>query len=238
MRLKPTKPTKLEGDNVMGDSYEHPSYGMIRYGRISGHATLVGSDLKHQHFMGIEISTAVKNRNLSEDVFYSRSPILKINMSEHQWASFIASPNTGGVACTIDRRPDPEAKMIGIAPPEEDNKHDLALEELKESTANITEGMRRALHSLEKMLEGKTISKVKLREHVAKLDRLVGSISSGLPFHVSQHKEMMEKNVQSAKSEVEGYVTGMVTRMGMESLKDVAPKFIESKKEEDQKNEI
>jgi hypothetical protein len=46
-----------------------------------------------------------------------------------------------------------------------------------------------------------------------------------MPFHVDQHKELMEKNVAAAKSDVEGYVTDTIYRLGLEKLKEMAPQL-------------
>src|ERR1700722_20214775 len=99
---------------------------MIRYGRVSGHTNLVGSELVHNHFIHVELKEARRRRSLHEDRFYSGKMIAEIYLREQQLAIFIASGNTEGVPCTIRRRSDVGGKLVDVEDIEEENKHALA----------------------------------------------------------------------------------------------------------------
>jgi hypothetical protein len=222
---KPMKPILTKTDHVLGDTYEHPAFGMISYGRVSGQSKLVGSELSHSHYMRLTISEAKQYRNLHEDRFHEHKEIVKINLTEQQWATFISSPNTSGVPCTIRYRPDSSAKLTEMPPVEEENKHELAKKELVEYGDELTNKLQQQVEKLRELLAGGPIKKSDLNVAVKELDQIVTGIKHNMPFHVEQHKEMMEKNVSSAKSDIEGYLTDTIYRFGLEKLKEIAPQL-------------
>ena len=77
---------------------------MISVHRTNSTGThLVGSDIEHQQFITLKISTANYERTLKNDWFFPDRNLIEISMSLSQWAEFISSPNTSGVPCTLER---------------------------------------------------------------------------------------------------------------------------------------
>ncbi len=226
--MREEEPTLASSDNLMGDRFEHPAYGQIRCGRRQGHARLVGSELVHQHYVTLEICRAHKYRSLHEDRFMGGvTPLVEVNLSEHQWASFVASMNMGsGVPCTITYGPPDGAKgeqKPGIVEP---NKHDLAKRELSEYAKETRRVIRDGLGKLEQLISAPgSISKTVIRDAVRSLKIDLENFSSNICFHVEQHQEMMEKNVHAAKSDVEGYITATAATLGLEVLRKMAPQL-------------
>lgn len=228
------RPTKNKGNKYTNDDvYKHPAYGMVSCGRISGDVKLVGSELKHQHYISLKIQTAERHRSLGRNWFFGRRVVTEILLSEHQWATFVASMNMGeGVPCTFRLRPEESYKLIDVPTLQEDSNHDVMNRELEEAGAEIIQNLKGLTRELQDMGENTgAIKKTKFKEIVRKMGHAVDKVCSTLPFYVSQHKEAMEKNVEAAKSDVEGYVTDMVTKLGIEQLSDIAPK-LEYKEEE------
>lgn len=213
-------------DSVMGKEYEHPAFGMISVSRqTGGERTLFGSELKHNHSICIRIHEASTMRGLARDWNHARESIVELVMSEHQWASFVSSMNQGnGVPCTFTMKPKKYERMMvpSIIP---ENKHELHLEELSGAGDRLAKRLDGIVGKMKEMSEGKTIKKTEFAELMKSIEMATGAIKSGLSFHVDQHKEVMEKNVEAAKSDLEGYVTGMVSRLGLDALKDMAPQL-------------
>lgn len=218
------QPKLLKSDSNSGEQYSHPAYGMVSYFRSQGMTNLVGSEINHQNYVTLKIHSATKYRNLANDRFHSEKQIIEIAMSEQQWASFIASPNTSGVPCTLTRRPDPQSPLFSVPEIDEPNKHDLAQDELKIAAEKITKSMQKNLAELDEIVSSKeAISKVRVRELAKRLTHDVMCINSNLPFHVDMHKEMMEHNVQAAKTDIEGYLNNKIQSLGLKELEKVAP---------------
>jgi len=213
---------------VLGDEYDHPAYGTIRCSRVSGQSRLFGSELVHQHFVQVTISRARKYRSLNEDRIHGNGRlVIEINMSEHQWASFVASMNLGsGVPCTIDSGPPdgtPIEQKPGLIEP---NKHDLAKQELADYCKDIDKEVHQRLRELQELAAAPgSISKPALRELVRSLGISLSNFSGNLNFHVEQHTEMMEKNVEAAKSDVEGYIAATAAALGLKELRKMAPRL-------------
>lgn len=216
------KPILIKTDPVSGTQYEHPAYGMISYGRVNGRTKLVGSELQHQNFIHLEIETAKKWRNHHSDKFYADKTVVEIYLTEQQWATFISSPNTSGVPCTFRRKP-ASNEFIQIPSLEEEDKHELAKQELKEYAKEISKDLVDEVIKLKKLLTNPTVKKTELAAIVKALDLAVQGINSNMPFHVDQHKEFMEENLSSAKSEIEGYINNKIYSLGLSELQKVAP---------------
>lgn len=217
----------LVRSDQMGDEYDHPAYGTIRCGRVSGHTRLFGSELVHQHYVSVQICRATKTRSLHDDRIFGHRPFVEINMSEHQWASFVSSMNMGsGVPCTITDGP-PDGTQIEAKPGLiEPNKHDLAKKELSEYGKEINRKCKVAIEKLEALVSAPgSPNKTVLRELIRDLGINLGNLGGNMSFHVEQHQEMMEKNVQAAKSDVEGYLAGMATTLGLDVMRKMAPQL-------------
>lgn len=218
-----------------GTDYEHPSYVMLGASRVTGKMRLVGSDLVHHHFISVRLVRATKTRSLSTDWWHGEiSPIVEVYMSEAQWASFVSSMNIGsGVPCTLHRGPQAGATIVDYPPVKEKSRHELAKDELGRQAGVVSAELKAAIKALEQMVAEGNNSKKDLRERVANLKQACQHIDSNLTFQVEQHTEMMEKNVASAKAEVEGYIVGMAQAIGIESLRQQSPTLELEGKEDD-----
>lgn len=230
-RPKAEAPKIIEKDDAMGTKFAHPAYGMISCSRRQGgDQTLFGSELKHNHSIAINIMTATQNRECSTDWNFGRDQVVEVMLSEHQWSQFVSSMNTTGVPCTFRHKPKyPDVEWA----PEilSDSKHEILTNELEDEGRRLTAGMEKIRQKMVAMEEGKTIKKTEFRELSKQLDRAISGVIRGMKFRVDQHKEVMEKNVHAAKSDVEGYVGDMVMKLGIESLKDIVPQLEDKTKD-------
>lgn len=225
-RRNETYPTKVgEEHHALGQQFKHEAYGMIGASRVSGKTKLVGSELEHNHYIVVRVARTSKYRCHHQDRFFgSNQGMIELAMSEQQWATFVSSMNVGeGVPCTLERGPDENAKYKDYDRLAEESNHELAQQELRDYAAKITKELADSIIGLEKMIKDNTLSKPVVRERINELKMVMQGIRSNLPFHVEMHKEMMEKNVQAAKSDVEGYILNKVTALGLEALRKDAP---------------
>ncbi len=66
------------------------------------------------------------------------------------------------------------------------------------------------------------------------VDHLAMQMESNMPFIESSFKKSMEKTVSQGKAEIEAYIQGKVTALGLKALEDFeAPELIEQKAKED-----
>lgn len=182
----------------------HPAYGQIRASRVSGQASLYGSDFSHQHYMMIEISESELHRDLSEDRYFGGRVIVGASLSEAQWATFVSSPNAGpGVPCTLEHI---QGKRIPLIKRQVDRR-----------TQFEGEAIDRLNHALEKLaaLRERLALGKGGKDMLAMLDKAVQEITSNLGFVAKQFGEHMEATIEQAKIEVNAYVQGAVTRAGL-----------------------
>lgn len=218
-------------DDVHGEKFTHPAFGMISHSRVSGgNQTLAGSDLRHNHTMVLRVHSATMNRSFHSEKFYQDDILLEVAMSESQWATFLSSGNTLGVPCTINTRAEEAAPLIRVPTIEPESAHEKTVNELEDYAKDIVADMRRELAELEDLVNAKgSVSKTALRAKIKSLSHATMETASNIPFVVTCHKEVLEENVQAAKLEVEGYVTQKIYDLGLTELEKQAPVLFVSK---------
>lgn len=214
----------VKSDKLHGDVYSHPAYGLISYHHVTGgENVLVGSDLKHNHVVKLTIQTAEVIRNLGRDWFHGRKTIVDIEMSANQWSTFICSPNSSGIPCTIRYAPNGQLEEKARLFPVE--KHNLHKEELEKYADETLGSLNRLVKEMEGLTESGTIKKTDFKRLLHDLKCKVGNLAGNMDFQVEQHKNMMDKAVVSAKSDIEAYTTDTIYRLGLDKLKEIAPRM-------------
>lgn len=204
----------------------HPAFGVVSLVRIQCNgARLFGSDLVHGSFMRIRVSEAHLNRSLNDDRPYGTKTIVEFDLSLAQFTQFVASQGMGeGTPCTLAYYRDGEGlvDVPYIAPPEE--THNLKFDrEMRQQVEYRTRELLARLEELRALVE--TGGKVKQREAVGEAIRHAQQLPGSVTFINEQFTESMENITQAAKTEIEGFVTGMAIRTGIAALKDAAPKM-------------
>ncbi len=182
-------------------SESHPSYAIIRVAHPSGgDGRLFGSPLLHDRRVSIEICEASIERSHSEDRFFAKNQMIRVEMSAEQYARFVAGGHThSGVPCTLRRL----GGQIVESPPTQ-ARVDLHYEEARAKAAEALEALDQLQARLDVLLE-RLPSKTKSEIHGAiRLAR--GRLADHLPHVVSMMHEHMAKVVEQAKVEVEAFV--------------------------------
>lgn len=188
----------------------HPAFAQIGASRVSGNATLYGSEFKHQHYMTITIRRSELHRSLSRDWAFGREELIEVALSEAQWATFVSTTNHDtGVQCTLSHIQG--NGVPGIKPAK--SSHERFASEMHETVKEI----QQALKSMAEGMDG-AMSKTKVSELRKSLDMWATRLTSSTGFVADQFDEHMEQTVEKAKIEVNAYVTGVVQRAGLEAI--------------------
>lgn len=209
-----TKTVRYAGDKLERTETTHPAFGQIAASRVTsgGGAVLYASDFKHGGFMSISISRSTLMRDLSRDWHYAHDELIRVELTEAQWATFVSTPNSGqGVPCTIDRIAyQPE---IPLLPPPVDRHSQFAAE----VRTDIDRSLARLDALLARLDEVKVGAKVK-EELINEVRLARQDIASGIPFVAKSFDEHVEQTVEKAKIEVHAYVSGAVQRAGLAAI--------------------
>lgn len=206
----------------------HAAFGQISTSRVSGRATLYGSDFVHQNTIRITIHRSELNRNLSHDWFFSKEDIVEVEMSEAQWAAFVSSHNVGGgVPCTLryvqndhvpfkPQLPDPDLKRT-----------------YKSEVMGTVQDSIRHLRNLETKLTEATSKYPKKTQTdlLGEIRMAIQELNSNIPFVTDSFDKHMETSVEKAKVEVHAYVNNVLVHVGLEAVQGKVLQ-LESKDEE------
>lgn len=196
------EPKLVEKDRLHGDTYEHPAFGQIRVNRVSGHAHLFGSDFTHQHYVIVEIETCQLVRSLNHDRYHGDKPLIRVAMSEAQWAAFVSSMGRSGPPCTIERL---GFEGIPQLPPPQDRAKQFGGE------------MKGKLHKVLARLD-EAIAGAKTKAQEKELRGIRQELTANLEFIAGSFDEHMENTVEAAKGEIHGYIQNQIERAGLQVL--------------------
>ncbi|CAA2141399.1 hypothetical protein [Hyphomicrobium sp. ghe19] len=221
--MRPVQEIEVEKTD-RGIRMTHPAFGQLGAFRTSGRRTLYGSDFEHNAYITIRLSASELNRDLSRDWPYAKKQLFEISLSEAQWATFVSALNVGeGVQCTIDYR-EGHGYVPSFPIPDRTAQY----------SAEFAGKLDIALHKLRTLIN--TIEDMPLPK--AKKDTLKGPVNSvitelkhNLPYVARSFDEHVEETVEKMKSEVHGYIQGVLTRTGLEALQGQSPVLLEESKE-------
>lgn len=210
--------------------YAHPAYGQLSASRVEGGRVLYGSDFQHQRYIRIRISPSRLERNLANDWLHAGRPVIEVDVSEAQWATFVSSMNVGqGVPCTI-------AALQGETVPGIPDPVDRSAQFAGEVRSKL-ERADKVLRELEEHIQACGVPKSKQADLLNAVRAARNDVGSNVKFVAEQFDEHMERTVEAAKVEVNAYATNLVMRTGLQALADaqggVAPLELTYAKRED-----
>lgn len=211
------EPTVSERDSHGHVKTDHPAFAQIGVSRVSGYASLYGSDFRHQHYMTIRIAASTLNRSLSEDQpFASNKKYIEVSLSEAQWCQFVSSPNVGsGTQCTLTQF----AGEVIPGLPDPFNPKDQFAKEAAETMAHAFAD----LDALRKEVAAMNISQKAKDAILRRADHAARSIGSSVAFVLDQFGEHMEKTVEKAKIEINAYATNTIMHAGLNAISGAKP---------------
>jgi hypothetical protein len=217
-----SKRVTLEGRrdaDVYGRDNKHPAFGMINVSRVQGECSLFGVDYPQGHWVEIEISTATLTRANANDYYHADKSCIRIAMSEVQYARMIASANTMGVACTLNRYRDPTTGefMAPRLPDRHAASEETFRAEVERKAQLATEGVKAARERLNEILKG-PLRKGDLTEVSDLLRAAEGQMGANLPYVVERAHETIQTATEHAKAEVDAHIDYSMARLGERAL--------------------
>lgn len=191
---------------------EHPAFGQISAARmsISGGAVLFDSDILHQHTVRITVTAADRKRDLNHDWIHGGiKPLIEVELSEAQWASFVSSMNTSGVPCTI--RATESDRQVPELPYDPRLAHSMT--EVKEGATRTFGPIKAAMEAYD-ALDPKAPAKAR-REALGKIRDAVRHAEVNLSFAAKSLTEHAENVVQRARADIEAMVGAEAARLGL-----------------------
>jgi len=213
--MKDRKPTQVRKDDLHGDVYEDPTFGVISFSRTHGSPQpLVGSSIKHNNIIMMEVKTAQWIRNLNTDRWFGCKLITRVDMSPTQFVDAITQLNSGEIPCTI--RYTERGGMVDLSAPFESKVVQFD-EEFREKIDQVVSEFDDVI----KLAEDSHVQKKVLLA----ITQLKMHIQSNIPFIKEQFTEQMEKTVTEAKGEIEATIENTIRVRGLESLRDDMPQL-------------
>lgn len=207
----------------MGDNkYEnHPSWGMIRFGRVSGYSgPLFGCSIKPDSWITLKISRGEKTHKYGSDWYSGGDEIIEVSLSPAQFTELLTNFNHGsGVPCTITSNGGKQVERF--AEDIDDQESRKVVDEMRKMGKDISKALDAFLAEVDKMIADKAITKKageSLKQHFARTNQ---DMKSNIPFYLNQLDEAASKIVTEKKAELDASVTHMVTKLGLEKLEDM-----------------
>lgn len=195
---------------------KHPSFGTIQLNRTTSTpgTALFDSPMRHGRFITISITRASRVRSLHEDRVYPEEELVKVCLSQHQWAEFVSSLGVGqGVPCTLSR--------VGgemMPPTPEVGLRETFEEEVKAKVAGLADKVSLFRKRVSAIMDKPRLVRAD-RDELRGLARAIEmEVGSNLPFLQAQFEEAMDKAVGVAKAEVLAHVDTVVRMVGLENL--------------------
>jgi hypothetical protein len=205
-----------------GVSETHPAYCVahVTHWTATPGYRLFGSDLIHGSGVTLRFHEARMHRGLSSDTTFAGRGILEVDLSHSQWANLISSSMGRNVPCTITERIEGQYKSTPMIAMPEATKKEVHGEEMAAALKRQLEGIQAQIAALGAHLENGG-GKKELREIHKNLLRMAGQLPGSVQFVYDQFAEATEDVVHQAKTEIDGYVNGVVHALGLKSLSEL-----------------
>jgi len=211
----------------MTEKQKHPSYGMMRFSRIqSSYAVpFFGTRLLHRNWIELTISEGESGRDLSRDWHMDGKQLIRVRLTEAQFATLITTLNYGsGSPCTIQRY---NGEMVPD-PPEQENLIDLTKFEHSERMKATSRRVRDIINQMKNAIIG-TVKKGDIKEIISKLEILMHDLGPNLKFEREQFDKHMAETVSEAKADIEAHVAASIAQTGIQALANQVPVMKELK---------
>lgn len=191
----------------------HPAFGQITasrgtYGGKDAGAVLFDSDIRHGQTVTITVTEAKRRRSNNHDyVLGGIKPLIVVEMSEAQWASFVSSMNTSGVPCTV-RQTQTDWQIPGLpyAP-----RLAQSMTEVREAAARSFAEIVEAMDALD-ALDSKAPAKAR-KEALQTLRARINNAQPNVDFAATSLNKHTENVVQKARADIEAMVQAEATRL-------------------------
>lgn len=197
------------------EEHSHPSFGQIRFARISGRADFYGSELTQEHYISMTIQKSSITRELSKDWYHASGlPLVEIRMSSGQFAEMITSMNHEGIPCTIEML---NQQKIAAMPPQESRK-EFVHRKFEDRMKMFANTIREKQQAAKEIVKKKTLSKQDIHDLTHHLEWLTCEVESNIPYFAKCFQETTDQVVNEAKLEVENAIQHKINILGLSEL--------------------
>ena len=210
---------KTREDNVLGDQYDHESFGQLQISRVSSShgVPLYGSFIKHTEFIEMRLhrSKRYRRHHAEHEMEVSGPAIAVLQMSMHQFAELITTLNHGS-GTTVTLRYIDGKKMES---PPYISQAELSHTEFKKDMKQVGDDTTEALQFADLLCSGEErANKTNLKKLRNMIYYLRQHITSNMPFVARQFQRTMAQAQSQAKAEIDAFWTNTVTRLGIEAV--------------------
>lgn len=200
-----------------GEKISHPSYGTLRFSRITGSKTILfGSCIEHQDTVLMELYHANITRELHRDWIHGNNLIAKVEMSYSQFAEAITSFGFGtGVPVTV-RYTEKDGQM-----PDCDfvSKREQFTNEFKKTRKRVMDNSQQLIQDVANLFsQKKTLTKADKEHIMENLNKIYKDIGTNIDFVADQFNEQMDKTVKEAKGEIEAFCQNKINTIANAAL--------------------
>jgi hypothetical protein len=197
------------------ETFEHESFGQIRFSRVNGYANFYGSELPQQNYISLEISTSKCEKTLTQEWYFPNQEVMRLRMSAGQFSELITSMNYGsGVPCTFERVNGKKVEDIPVDETRKEFVHRAFKDRMKEFSNTLISNKEKAREIINK----KNLNKSDVETLSNMLGKIFQEVEMNIPYFTECFQETMDKVVEEAKIEVENAILHKVTIAGLEKL--------------------
>lgn len=204
--------------------FKHPSYGMVGLNRWQGGGgKLFGSSVYTRNGVSLTIKRASRRHHLNQDWYFGQGELIRIEMSEAQFAQLITSFGQGdGVPCTLNW-----IAGEGQISPEENTQSeaDLIHTRFKAEANIIADRLKSSTQAIKDIANNSKISQKDKKAIADAVDAFTNQAQSHMPFLLSQLTEAAERIITQAKTEVVSFTERTLRAAGLSHMEKEAPKL-------------
>ena len=188
--------------------FKHPSYILAGFTRWQGTRTrLFGSPLDVSQGISLTVYEGERHHHLNQDRYHSRKEIMRIDMTEMQFATLITSTGTGmGVPATLSFLQGIIIEQDKTGAPSE---AELIHKEFKGKSKEINDKLVDSINNVNNIINNSKLSKKDKEDIHTQINILHNEIHSNLPFLLSQLHEAADRIVTHIKGECVAFAKGI-----------------------------
>jgi ElaB/YqjD/DUF883 family membrane-anchored ribosome-binding protein len=164
-------------------------------------------------------------RSINSDHHHAGKQLIRVRMSENQFAQFITSLNIGlGTPCTIERMDNKQ-----VSDPPYRNEVEIVKDTFEKKAQEVAAHLEEARIQLAEMLKPNAkATKAALTDLREEIEAASREIRANMPYMAECFVETMEDVVTAAKHDIESYMTDAAARAGVPGLSTPVTLQIES----------
>lgn len=198
--------------------HTHPSFGIVRVTHPSGGGRhLYGSELKHNNTVSLEFSLSQERVGLGTSWVQENDMILRVEMSESQWASMVASQAGRPTQVTVREYRDGKLNRV----PHIQNKP-TRTEKSRQDYYNRIRRQEKAgqdlVHKLRELVTKGKANKGELQAILGEAQHAYTGSVEFAKFQIESFDEEMEAVVETSKTEVEACLQQLIVQTGLKTL--------------------